>query len=59
VTFLGVALPFGVGVSRVYLGVHNPSDVLAGWLAGAIWLLCARRAFGRAQSRPAAATDPP
>jgi undecaprenyl-diphosphatase len=38
---LAVLATFLVGASRIYLGVHWPSDVLAGWCAGASWaMLC-------------------
>jgi undecaprenyl-diphosphatase len=36
--FTAAALVIAIGLSRIYLGVHYPSDVVAGYLAAAVWV---------------------
>ncbi|MGZ3676925.1 MAG: phosphatase PAP2 family protein [Ktedonobacterales bacterium] len=58
-----VALVLAIGVSRIYLGVHYPSDVLAGYLAALVWVsslvLADRVRKTRKGLKVATASDPP
>lgn len=62
---LAILLAFMVGVSRVYLGVHWPTDVLAGWAAGAVWAIVSwlvarwlqRRGIVEGEKRPRQAIE--
>jgi undecaprenyl-diphosphatase len=56
---VAIALTVMIGVSRVYLGVHWPSDVVAGWIVGAVWALLCYVIAGLLQQRGLVEGEPP
>lgn len=48
---VALALTLLIGVSRIYLGVHYPTDVLAGWCLGAAWALASWILMARLQAK--------
>lgn len=40
-----IALPFVIGISRIYFGVHYVSDVVAGWAIGALVAIVCHRVY--------------
>jgi len=48
---VAILIVFLVGVSRVFLGVHYPTDVLAGWCIGSAWALTCWLAANRLKNR--------
>jgi acid phosphatase family membrane protein YuiD len=47
--FVGIILIILVGISRMYLGVHTPQDVLVGALIGVIWVIISNQLFDYAE----------
>jgi len=56
VTLAGSLFALLVGTSRIYLGVHYPSDILGGWSAALVWVVGLSLVMLRGTRRPQART---
>jgi membrane-associated phospholipid phosphatase len=58
VTIAALAFVLLVGVSRIYLGVHYPSDILAGWTAAIAWVFGMHELVARKAPQPPPSAAP-